>query len=219
MERPEEDRLMRRWLAVAIATGLVASVAYPVMVFVPMPRLLTVVTAAAFGPALAFASVGLYRIVALHRDSVAAQIAAISNVVAGGIVTCMLVVQMQIRFTREDLGPEVAESLETTIDWLWQVVLGLDVSFDVFVGIGTVLFGLTMLRHPLYGRVVGAVGVAIGSILVLGFTLYAFPALPVEIGLVDPGPIAGAWYLAVVLVTIARGRRWLDQRSPREAEV
>ncbi|MDX1620381.1 MAG: sodium/proton-translocating pyrophosphatase, partial [Nitriliruptorales bacterium] len=40
--------------------------------------------------ALAFASVGLHRFLAVHRDSVAAQAAAIANVVAGALVTGFL---------------------------------------------------------------------------------------------------------------------------------
>ena len=200
----ESSQQARRWIQVGIVAGLVACVTYPIMVFVPMPRRLTLVVAASFGPALAFASVGLHRILALRGDSVAAQIAALSNVIAGAIVTCMLIVQLQVRWTNEDAG-RAGQELEAMVEQVWQVVLGLDVSFDVFVGIGTLLFGLVMMGHPVFGRVVGALGVVVGGVLVLGFNVAAFPRLPVEVGLPDPGPISGLWYLLVVIQVI-RGR-------------
>lgn len=198
------------WISVAIALGLVACITYPLMVFVPMPRLATLLVAASFGPALAFASVGLSRILALHRDSVGAEIAAISNVIAGALVTCMLIVQLQIRWTDADRGI-VGEHSETMVEWIWQVVLGLDVSFDVFVGIGTLLFGLAMLRDPLFGRLVGTLGILVGGVVILGFNLVAFPELPVEAGLLDPGPITGLWYLLVVLIVILRRKRFTER--------
>lgn len=206
----ESLSITRRWIQVGIVAGLVACVTYPLMVFVPMPRLPTLVAAGAFGPALAFASVALYRILALRRDGVGIQIAAISNVVAGALVTCMLIVQLQIRWAEEE---GLVEGIEGVADALWQIVLGLDVSFDVFVGIGTLLFGVAMVRNPAFGRVVGVLGAVVGGVFVLGFNAIAFPRLPVQIGLPDPGPISGLWYLLVVIMVI-RGRRRLVEEIP-----
>ena len=214
MEPANRIHLLRRWVHVGIGAGLWATVAYPVMVFVPLPtRTLTVALAASFGPALAFASVGLHRFLAVHRDSVAAQAAAIANVVAGALVTAMILVQLQLRYARADAGPAPAEeaSLDTLVQWVWEVVLGLDVAFDVFIGLGTALFGLAMWPHPAFGRVMGVTGIGIGAILVLGFNLYTLPALPRDAGLFDPGPVTGLWYLVATFLVI-RGRGWMEAR-------
>lgn len=199
----------RRWIQVGIVAGLVACVTYPLMVFVPMPRPATFLAAMAFGPALTFASVGLYRILTLRGDSVAAGAAAIGNALAGALVTCMLVVQLQVRWAREDGLLGVGREAGAMADALWQVVLGLDASFDVFVGLGTLLFGLAMLRHPLFGRIVGGLGILVGGPMVIGFNVIAFPRLPVQVGLPDPGPISGLWYLLVVILVIRARRRLL----------
>lgn len=213
MQPLRDPELARRWVHVGIGAGLLASFVYPVMVFVPLPRSVTPFVVASFGPALAFASVGLHRFLALHRDTVAAQAAAIANVVAGGLATTMLLVQTQLRYARLDAAPAPGdtEALDRLVAWIWEVDLGLDVSFDVFIGIGTALFGFAMLRHPALGRVMGGLGIAIGTVLVLGFNLYTMPRLPRDAGLFDPGPVTGLWYLATTILVI-RGRRWMREQ-------
>lgn len=213
MIHPHATESTRRWVHVGIGAGFLACVVYPVMVFVPMPRTLGVYVAASFGPALAFASVGLHRFLALDRETVAGRAAAIANCVAGGLVTAMLLVQLQIRYARADADvPAASEAvISTTIEWVWQVVLGLDVAFDVFIGIATVLFGVAMLRHPAFGRLIGGAGIVIGAVLILGFNLATLPRLPRDSGLFDPGPVTGTWYL-VATILVLRGREWMEAR-------
>jgi hypothetical protein len=92
---------------------------------------------------------------------------------------------------------------------VWNVILGLDVAFDIYIGLGTLLFGFAMLRHPRFGRVVGWGGVlAGGANLVLNFI--TFPEPPVDAGLIDPGLINGLWYL-VVVVMVWRSLAWVDR--------
>jgi hypothetical protein len=86
------------------------------------------------------------------------------------------------------------------------VWLGLDVAWDTYIGLGTVLFAFSMLRHPRFGRVFAATGVAIGFALLL-FNLYTFPTPPANAGLVDLGPLIGLWYFAVT-VQMWRSLSW-----------
>jgi hypothetical protein len=64
------------------------------------------------------------------------------------------------------------------------------------IGLGTVLFGVSMFRHPRFGRLFGASGVVLGLGLLMS-NLYAFPTPPANTGLIDLGPFIGLWYLAV----------------------
>ncbi|MGB8359889.1 MAG: hypothetical protein WCE80_00650, partial [Acidimicrobiia bacterium] len=176
-ERLSVDRQMvRTWVRVGLVAGIVAVVTYPLAIFVEMPRGLTLIVAGSFGPALGLASIGLYRLLRLHRNSVTAQIGALSNVVAGALVTAMIIVQLTVAYNRDDYFAILTEdqSVRTIVDWVWNVILGLDVAFDIYIGLGTILFGLAMLRHPRFGRIVGWAGVlAGGANLVLNFI--AFP--------------------------------------------
>jgi hypothetical protein len=205
--------VVRNWVRVGIGAGVVACVTYPLIVFVPMPRFMTTVVACTFGPALGFASVGLYQFIKLHRNSVSAQIAAISNLLAGVSVTAMLTAQLAVGYQAEDYfaGPGPDESMRRIIDRVYDIVLGLDIAFDVYIGLGTLFFGIAMLRHPRLGRIVGWAGILIAVVLVLGFNFYTLPTPPVNAGLVDSGPPCGLWYLVVVIM-LWRSRRWTDEK-------
>jgi hypothetical protein len=64
-----------------------------------------------------------------------------------------------------------------------------------------------MLGHPLFPRWIALSGVVIGAALyAINFTV--FPEPPADSGLVDIGPLVGAWY-AIVSVRTLRLRRAL----------
>jgi hypothetical protein len=91
------------------------------------------------------------------------------------------------------------------------VQLGLDVSWDVFIAIGTLLFAVNMLNHPRFGKILGSIG-ALLAILLLGFNLYSFPIPPANVNLIDFGPFVGLWYL-VVSVQMLRSLTWAKKES------
>jgi hypothetical protein len=207
----ESNGLVVTWAKVGVAAGFLACAVYPLLIVVPMPMVVTVALAAAFGPLLSVACLGLYHFIAAFRRTVSLQIAIVFIVVAGAIVNTMLVVQMTVReFMRTEVAgtadAESAHLLETAYLAADKVQLGLDVSWDFYVSVGTILLALNMLRHPRFGRVIGSLGVIIGAAL-LGFNLYTFPAPPAEAGSIDLGPLLGLWYLAVTIM-LARCGGW-----------
>ena len=204
--------LVLAWTRVGIVTGLLACVVYPLLIAAPLPERLAVVLAAAFGPLLGVASIGLYQFIGAWRKTVSLQIAVVSNVIAAAMVNLMLVVQMTLReFWRRDLeqaADDLSESLvEASYAAANKVQLGLDVSWDVYIGVGTFLFALNMLGHPRLGRIVGAAGMLI-AVALLAFNLATFPVPPAEGGSIDLGPAVGLWYLAVSLM-LWRSLGWL----------
>lgn len=212
-----QRKFLLAWTRVGIATGLGACVVYPLLIAVPLPAMLTLVLAAAFGPLLAVASIGVYRFLAAWRKTVSLQVAVVANVVAGAIVNLMLVVQMTVRefWSREAAaaaehpGGALVDAAYSAVD---TVQLGLDISWDVYIAVGTFLFGLNMLAHPRLGRLVGAAGMLI-AVALLTLNLVAFPVPPAEAGSIDLGPLIGLWYL-VVTGLLWRSLGWL-----RDAEL
>jgi hypothetical protein len=192
----DTGRVEVQWIRVGAVGGLWACVAYPAAVFVPLPLAVSAALAASFGPALGLGCVGLWRLIRLHHGSVAAGAAAGLNALGGALFTAMALVQMAV-------GATTGDRTERPLQAIW---LGLDVAWDVYIGLGTVLFAFSMLRHPRFGRVFAASGAAVGFTLLL-FNLYTFPTPPANAGLVDLGPVVGLWYLAVT-VQMWRSLRW-----------
>lgn len=192
------------WIKLGGLFGLASMAVFAIAAAAPLPDNATAVLAALFGPLLSLASYGLYRLLTLHRASVSLQVAAVSNIIAGALVTAMLMVQLAVR----------AGGRASVDDFLWtkfrRVDLGLDVAWDVYICLGTFLFAWNMLRHPRFGRIFGGIGLLLASGLAV-LNLATFPTPPAYAGLVDLGPLVGLWYVAAS-VQMLRSRRWAETR-------
>lgn len=191
------QKVVSRWRLIGAITGLLAVAAYTLLVAVPLPDKLAAVAASMFGPLVGCASIGLYRVLAWGRETVAGFLAAIANVVAGALVVAMLLVQIALA-DAEDQAPGLDASTERVFD---HVHFGLDLSWDTFICLGTFLFGLAMLRRPGFGLVVGGAGMLI-AVALYAVNFATFPEPPSE-SAVDVGPLVGLWY-AVVSVLLLR---------------
>ncbi|HEY4613555.1 MAG TPA: hypothetical protein VII11_11285 [Bacteroidota bacterium] len=217
-----DTSLEERWIRVGIVAGFVACISYPVMSFVSMPLMAVLTVGSAFGPSLGIASVGLYYFFRLERETVAGQIGAIANLLAGALVTAMILVQLAIEVPQlkhiEQFGKD--ESVQTMVRWIWKVDLGLDVAFDVFIGIGTFCFGLRMMKHPKFGALFGVVGMVIALVGLLGLNFYTFPNPPGESGFAafEPGLYTGLWYLAVT-IQMWRSLKWVRETGGQSQEM
>lgn len=188
-----------RWVRVGIFGGLCASVLYPVLLFVPLPLSMTAAVACLLGPAIGIGSLGLQRLIGLHAPSVAAVLGAIHNTLAGCLFTAMVLVQLAVRAR----SPAGAGDLVG----VW---LGLDVAWDVYIGLGTLAFAWAMRRHPRFGWGFAGPGLAIG-LLVIVMNLVPFPVPPAEAGWFDIGPLVGLWYLAST-IQAWRSLSWARER-------
>jgi hypothetical protein len=201
---PRDDELAG-WTRIGIASGFLACFAYPLMVYVPLPRISQVVFGASFGPALAVASVALAHILQARRRTASVELAGICNSLAGALVTAMIIVQLAIKYSTAPAADEQLTGLLRRR--IWDVVLGLDVSFDVFIALGTLLFAVNMMRDPRFGRVIGWAGAFISVVLLLGANFYFFPDPPRDHGFPEIGLFVGLWYLAVVLLIVRSVRK------------
>jgi hypothetical protein len=179
-----DEGLERKWMLLGISSGLIACITYPLSIFVPMPLpRLTVIVGGSFGPALAVACIALGQILLAKRRAASAALGAYCNALAGALVTGMILVQLAVvQSTAPPIDPELGNVLRRRI---WDVILGLDVAFDMFIGLGTVFFGVAMLGDERFGKIVGWAGIAIGLVVIIGFNM-----------------ATGIWYLVVTIQMI-----------------
>jgi len=209
---PKESQLKLNWIKAGIITGFLTTIVYPLLIFVSLPKLLTIFLACFVGPLLSVASYGLYQFMKLHRKTVTLQIALVSNIIAGTVFNLMLIVQLARTIWMGDYLDSASNAAVTEmLRWISKGVLtvqaGLDVSWDVYIVIGTFFFGLNMITHPRFGKIFGGIGILL-ALLLLAFNLYTFPIAPMDTGLIDFGPFTGLWYFAAT-VQILRSMKWV----------
>ena len=199
--------IIRQWTIMSVITGLGAIISYTLLVVLSKPYAALVVLGGAFGPCLAAASLGLYHVLAESGNPVLLQLATMFNILGAAIFTMMVLVQLAIGYQIQSL-PEGIENLTSLRTSLVGVQLGLDVAWDIFISLGTLLFAINMFRDPRFGWAVGVAGVLI-AVALLVLNLWTFPTPPAAKNLVDLGPLVGLWYLAVTVMMI----KWLMQTS------
>lgn len=195
--------ITRQWAIMSIITGLGAVISYTLLSILSGPYIGLVILASAFGPFLAAASLGLYHVLLESGNPVVLQLAVLFNVVGAAIFTMMLLVQLAVGYQIQSLGKEVQDlaALRTS---LVGVQLGLDVAWDIFISLGTLLFAISMLSDARFGWILGIAGILIAVALLI-LNLWTFPTPPAAKNLVDLGPLVGIWYLVVTIMMI----RWL----------
>ena len=195
---PREARAAPAGTALIVGVcGLLANVAYALAASELLGDVATPIVASLFGPLIAGVSVALYLLLAAERATLAGLLAAVANVAAAALVTAMVLVQLAVNDVEAGLSPAVNEAFE-------HVEFGLDLSWDVFLVAGTILFSCAMLADPRFGRRFALPGIAVAAgLYVLNFA--TFPTPPAAEGLVDLGPLVGLWY-AVVSVQALRLR-------------
>lgn len=189
------------WSRLAGISGVLGVLFYFAAAFLPGPEALSRLLAFAFGPLLAISFLGLYRTMARRHDGPLLQIAFLFAFAAGLMVTTMLVVQVGNNMVlQEALAEADGETGEEAARLAWRAVNRvqylLDVVWDIFICIGTFLFGVAMLRHPRFGKIWGGLGI-LASTLLLALNLQTFPTAPAYAGSIDVGPVLALWCLAV----------------------
>lgn len=206
------DNELRAWTRIGIGAGLVACFTYPTMILVALPRIAQVMLVASFGPALAAASVALAHILRARQRAPSIELAAISNCLAGALVTVELMPQLAINYSTQYAAQDQLAAVARKR--LWDVILGLDVAFDAFIALGTLLFAINMIRDPRFGKVIGWAGVFIAVVMLYGANIYYFPDPPYAHGFPHVGLATGLWYLVVVVLFARILRRGRIQAGP-----
>jgi hypothetical protein len=175
------------WTPVTALSGIAGVVAYIVVGLAShsTSNIIAVPLSFAFAFGITVSSIGLYHILGGATGSRMGLIAAVANIIAAAQLLAMIMVQASVW--------AMVDQPDVTLKAVWW---GLDVAWDLYVGMGTILFALCMFGRRGLGTWLAVPGLLIGSILLI-FNIATFPIPPVDAGRADPGPLVGLWYLVV----------------------
>ena len=200
-----DNRTILNWINIGIICGFLVSIIYPLLQFIS-DLLFGVILAVLMGVLLSLASVGLYYFIAIHKKTITAKIAIFANIIAGTLLTQMFLVQLAIKSSKPGIIDESSK-------WIWSSInhihYGLDVAWDVYIFIGTILFAINAFYHPKLGKTFSIVGILI-SVAMITTNVAAFPIPPSSWDLIDFGPFIGLWYFAIT-IKIAFSKKWIRQ--------
>lgn len=205
-----ELSLQKNWIKTGLICGFLTVIIYPAIIFISFPIWITLVLACSFGFLLMIASIGLYNFISLNKKTVSLQLGVLFNIIASSVVTMMFTIQLALFQTKQSSSIEITKEMKNYIFQFPNTIqLGLDVVWDIFLGIGTILLAYNMLTHLRFGKIFGISGIII-ALALLVFNLNTFPVPPAEAGSIDLGPLAALWYLAVT-IRIAMSMKWVSE--------
>ncbi len=195
----------RTWALCAGVAGICGVLGYGLAVALSFPSAVTVLLVTVFALGFALASISLHLGVTGTASPRVSLLAAVANTAAAVELLAMCLVQVAVRAVEPHPGRAMVA--------VW---LGLDVAWDVFGGVGTVLFGFALWRHPRVGRVLALAGILLGGAL-LALNIGTFPAPPAEAGWFDIGPFVALWY--VILMARVLWLAWSRESRTTEGPV
>ena len=189
------------WVGSGIA-GVVAVACYILAIALPWPETqlgtstsLLVVSA---WPILSIVySYGLYSFVAAERDSTANRLSFVFAVAAFATVLAMIIVQLAVGAgvseVTKGLDPPTSAALRRG---LRLIDTGLDVAWDMLIGVALVFSGLAIRRRRGLGPGWALPSMALGVALI-ALNAATFPWPPGDHGLFDIGPFIGLFVMAL----------------------
>ena len=189
------------WARLAAISGILGVACYFCAAFLPFPDMLSRLLVFAFGPLIIVSFLGLYRFLTDHKDRIALHIAFVFGVIAGTLLTTMLVIQIGNNMVRAELlaaaGSEAAkEAIRVSWEAVNRIQYLLDIVWDIFITISLMLFGYALIHHPRFGKIWGISGILVCCALLV-LNLLSFPEPPAESGSVDLGPLTAIWMFAL----------------------
>ncbi len=209
-----------QWIKIGAFGGILANILYPVLLTVALPGPLEIFLAGLFGILISVSGFAVHYTLSRVQASAWTQLAALFVFAGGVILNLMLVVQLNFvgvlshyqGQTKEKTALEILNWIGRTVD---PIHLAMDVSWDFFLSLATIIFAIAMYRNALFGKLWSLTGGLAGAIL-LGVKCYYFPFTPYDMGLPYVfGPLVSLWYLAVCIQCLTK----LPKNKVRETVV
>lgn len=183
--------------------GIISIIFYISAVALPLPSPIPRLLAFTFPLLWILSYMAFYHFLKKDRHTPTLEIAYIFGIIGAALACSLLVVQQaNLMWHREAMEVAQTDEAKALLKAAYQganrVQAGLDVAFDIFITIATILFGINLAKSPKLPAFLGIVMSLIATVLIV-FNMVTFPDGPAEAGLIDAGPFLGLWMLIVYI--------------------
>jgi hypothetical protein len=179
--------------------GIISVISYIIAIMAELPTVAAFLLAMAWPMLSILFSYVLYCLIAAEQQGTANRISFILAVIAFAIVAEMITVQLAVRLGVEEyLLKETADRnlLGTVMKVTRLVDMGLDVTWDIFIGASLMVMAFPMAKHSRLKLWWAAPSFMLGAALIILNTI-TFPFPPDSRGLFDIGPLIGLYIIAL----------------------
>jgi hypothetical protein len=202
-------RISRLFVAGGIS-GVLGTLCYVVAITVSLNHIATYVLAMAW-PILSIVFVfSLYRFIALDNQSAANQLAFVFACLAFALVAAMMSAQLAVKIGIEEYIARSTGNEQEFLSMMRQSIrlvdMGLDVAWDVFIGIALIFLSVALKGHHHFGLWWSIPSALLGIALIV-LNVFTFPWPPDIQGLFDIGPAVGVYIIALSTRLFVLGKR------------
>lgn len=199
-----------RFFVLGGISGIVGTLCYVLAGTVEMNPTVSYAVAMAW-PLLSIVFVfSLNRFLGLDRPSAANDLACILACLAFTLVAAMLSIQLAVKMGIEEYLAAAAQADQEPLKVIRRSIrlvdLGIDVAWDIFMGIALLFLATVLNRHRSFGRW-WALPLALLSTVVIVLNVLTFPWPPDTRNLFDIGPLIGVFIIALSARLFFLGRR------------
>jgi len=190
--------------------GVIGTISYILAITFPFSPTVSFLLAMAWPILSIIFAFSAYKYISIQNQSISNQLAFIYTCIAFILVSIMISIQLVVRAGMEESitnasGIEIDTLLLVSNSLRW-IDLGVDLAWDMFLGLALFLLSIAIKGHEKFG-IWWSIPLALLAIVLVVTNLFTFPNPPDAEGLFDVGPIIGTFIIVFAVRIIYLGRK------------
>jgi len=192
------DKKVSQHLLIGSLCGIIGTTSYILAIMVELPAVLAFVLVSVWPICAIIFAFSIYKFIAIDKQSISNQLAFLFTTIAFLLAYIMLSIQIGLR---TGIGDAIAnangnekQTLTLILSSMEWVHLGIDLAWDMFLGLSLIFLALAIKGHQKFG-IWWSIPMAALGLAVIAVNLYTFPYTPESKGIFDIGPFIGTFMI------------------------
>jgi hypothetical protein len=185
--------------------GIIGTICYIVAVTIQLPPSIGFLLVTIWPMATIIFAFSIYKYIAIDNQSTSNQLAFLFTIIAFVLAYIMLSIQVGLGMGIGDAiakangsEKEMLSLIQDSVNW---VHLGIDLAWDMFLGVSLILLAVAVKGHSKLG-IGWSIPLAILGVSVIAVNLYTLPYTPQSQGIFDIGPVIGTFMIILAARTL-----------------